>query len=67
MEKDELLGTLEFEEAIAAFIHICFVCDIKYPKVVLIRDIEVKEPGGLFLGGFYPWGYHSAADCQVWR
>ena len=33
VEKDELLDTLEFAEAVTAFLHLCFVCDLKYPKV----------------------------------
>ena len=35
VEKDELLGTLEFDDAEAAFIHLSFMCDLKYPKVIL--------------------------------
>jgi len=32
VEQDELLGALELAEAVAAFLHLCFVCDLKYPK-----------------------------------
>lgn len=41
VEKDELLGTMEIEEAVAAFIHLAFVCDLKYPKVFDIFVINI--------------------------
>ena len=32
-EKRKLIGELDLAEAIAAFIHLAFVFDLKYPKV----------------------------------
>ena len=36
-EKRKLLGELDLAEAIAAFIHLAFVFDLKYPKVSLFK------------------------------
>ena len=33
VEHSRLLGNLDIVTAIAAFMHLCFVFDIKYPKV----------------------------------
>ena len=33
VEKKQLLGNLDIAEAIAAFLQLCFVCDLSYPKV----------------------------------
>ena len=33
VEKRRLLGNMDLPSAIAAFLHLAFVCDLKYPKV----------------------------------
>ena len=33
-ERKKLLGDLDMAEAVAAFIHLAFVFDLKYPKVI---------------------------------
>ena len=42
-EKVKLLGNLDFTTAIAAFFHLCFVFDLKYPKVkeILMKFVEL--------------------------
>ena len=44
LEKDPLIGGLEtLEEAIASFLHICFVGNMQYPKVSALTMYNSKE------------------------
>lgn len=56
VEKDELLGTLEFDDAVAAFIHISFVCDLKYPK-------EASTLGDILQRQVAKYGDDSGTRC----
>ena len=35
-EKEKLLGNLDLGAAVAAFLHVCFVLNLKYPKVTFL-------------------------------
>ena len=35
VEKVKLMGNLSITESIAAFLHLAFIVDLQYPKVVL--------------------------------
>ena len=44
-EKEKIIGNLDFPTAIAAFLHLCFVVNLKYPKVsiFILLNVDIKN------------------------
>ena len=42
MEKSKVLGNMDLPTALGAFFHLCFVFDLKYPKVYYHYSLKFK-------------------------
>ena len=43
VEKSKVLGNMDLPIALGAFFHLCFVFDLKYPKVVVNYELKSKK------------------------
>ena len=65
VEKERLMDSLELPEAIAGVLHLAFVFDLKYPKVIFCYFFPLSN--NCILGVPDTWRYPTKALCKVWR